>query len=142
MQRGAVDAACVVGGKAAVRYAASFTSYADGSMMDSLVETVAAIGVSMVAERVLGSDHARFVLAGGLASPLETMINQANIPVISPLLGDIRTGNTAAIYPAADAPRMGSWQNGNGALGAWQGGAPLAARRARQLPPSAALLQS
>lgn len=125
-----------------MRYAASFTNYADGSMMDSLVETVAAIGVSLVAERVLGSDRARFVLAGGLASPLETMINQANIPVISPLLGDARTANTAAIYPAADAPRMGAWQAGNGSLGAWQPGQPLAARRTRQLPPSAALLQN
>lgn len=131
LQRGGMDAVCVVGGKAGVRLVSSRFSYEDGSMMDSLVETAAALGISLVAERVLGSDRARFVLAGGLASALETLISQANIPQLSPLLGATpRMVNTTEVYAAADNPRLAQWQDGAPKLGDWQ--APAGRRRIAQ----------
>lgn len=104
LQQGAEDAGFVVAGKAAVRLLSSRFSYEDGSMMDSLVETAGAMLLGLVAPRIVGRDRARFLLAGALASPLETLIAQSNVPYISPLLGAAPQGvNTRAIYPAADA---------------------------------------
>lgn len=122
LQRGGTDALCVVGGRVGVRLVSGQFSYADGSMMDTLVEAGAALALGMVAERVIGQDKARFILAGGLSSSLETLLAQAKIPYVSATLGAIPTANTGAIYPSADRT-LGAWSPAP-TLGAWSPGEP------------------
>ena len=143
MQRGGADALSIVAGRVAVRYISSKFSYADGSMMDTLVEAGSALAAAMVAERVLGQDRARFVLAGGLSSSLETLLAQANIPHISPLLGAVPNANTGAVYANADR-RLAAWSGGpQPTLGAWSAGdGTLGARRRVDFPQSPSLLNS
>lgn len=85
--QGVVDGALVVGGKALARLASAQFSYADGSMMDTLIEVSAALVLGMVGPRIVGADRARFLMAGAFGSPIETLVSQAGIPHISPLLG-------------------------------------------------------
>lgn len=138
VQSGALDATCIVVGKAGTRYIAQQFSYPSGSMMDGIIQGVSALGLGMLAERFIGSDRARFVLAGALSAPLETVIADANIPQISPLLGAVPS-NTAAIYAAADRPRMGAWQQPR--LAAWQSNDPSSSPQLN-LPASQAILGS
>ena len=104
--QGLMDGAAVVAGKTAVRMVSRQFDYADGSMMDSAVELAASVGLGVIGPRIFGNDRARFLVAGGFASVLETLAAQANIPVVSGLLGSTDHVSTRAMYSAADAPYL------------------------------------
>ena len=103
VQQGAKDGALVASGKLGVRLVSSQFSYNDGSMMDSLVELVAALALGMLSARFVGRDEARFILAGGFDSVIENLVSQAGIPKVSALLGSTVVASTSAVYPPADA---------------------------------------
>lgn len=103
IQQGAKDGALVAGGKLGVRLVSSQFSYPDGSMMDSAVELLAALGLGMLGNRFLGRDEARFLVAGGFDSVIENLVAQAGIPKVSALLGSTVVASTSTFYPPADA---------------------------------------
>ena len=106
IQQGAKDGALVASGKLGVRLVSSQFSYPDGSMMDSAVELLAALGLGMLGSRFLGRDEARFLLAGGFDSVIENLVAQAGIPRVSALLGSTVVASTSAVYPPADAAAL------------------------------------
>jgi hypothetical protein len=100
--QGLKDGALVTTGKLGVRFISGQFGYDDGSMMDSAVELASALALGMLSGRVVGQDGARFVMAGGFDSVIETLIAQAGIPRVSNLLGSTTPMNTTAVYPPAD----------------------------------------
>lgn len=87
LQQGAMDAAAVVGGKAVTRMIANFIPLpTEGMFMVFAKQAVSAIGAGMVAQQFLTARTASFVLAGGLAAPVESLL--AQVPVIGDFLGD------------------------------------------------------
>jgi hypothetical protein len=125
-KQGAIDSLLVVAGRAGARAISKQFPYAAGSVMDVVVEVGGAMALGIAAEKVLGSDRARFILAGALSSGVEDVIAQANIPFVSSLLNAYPNTSTAAIYSAADRSRaLNAWQQpANRTLNAWQGGQP------------------
>lgn len=117
LQQGGMDALAVLAGRAGVRAISKQFPYPSGSVMDSVVELGGALALGMVAERIVGRDRARFVLAGALSNPAEDMIASAKIPYISALLSATPSSNTT-IYPPADGNGMSAWQQ----MQAWQQG--------------------
>lgn len=86
-QQGMVDAAGVVGGKAATRLLANMLPLPkEGAMANFLVQGVAASVVGLLAGNFLGKETARMMVAGGFAAPVETLMK--GLPVIGPALGD------------------------------------------------------
>lgn len=121
-QQGGMDALAIVAGRAGVRAISKQFPYPAGSVMDTVVEVGGALALGMVAERILGSDRGRFVLAGALSNSVEDLLASAKIPYVSDLLSGLPNANTAAVYASADQglSRMGAWRQ----LAGWQGGRP------------------
>lgn len=121
-QVGLVDAVLITGGRAGVRAISKQFPYPAGSVMDTVVEGLGALALGYAAERVLGTDRARFVFAGALQSSVEDVIASAGIPYISALLSATPNTSTQQIYGPADGGgrRLSAWQQ----LAAWQGGQP------------------
>jgi hypothetical protein len=87
---GVVDAAWGVGGKAAARYGSSKFGFVAGSPTALLVE--AAIGVlGAMALRKVSPGGTRAFLQGAFMAPLETLVKNANVPIIADALGDYGT---------------------------------------------------
>lgn len=87
-QQGFIDAAGVVGGKAATRLLANLLPIPNKQDMviNLAVQGVSAIVVGMAARQFFGAQTARMMVAGGFAAPVETLMK--GIPVIGPALGD------------------------------------------------------
>lgn len=98
LQRGVVDAAGVVTGKAATRFVANLVPIGGQDLFVNVAKQAgAAIVVGMVSRRFLGQDWARMMLAGGLAAPVESFLS--GLPVIGPMLGDYNPFLPMGIYP-------------------------------------------
>lgn len=86
LQQGAFDAGAVVVGKAGTRFLANLIPIPQDTMlMNFAVQGVSAVVVGMVARMALSKRTADFMVAGGLAAPMETILVQ--LPVVGPLLG-------------------------------------------------------
>lgn len=87
-QQGVIDAAGVVGGKAATRLLANVLPLpkGGGAIMGFAVQGIAALIVGTAARQFLGKETARMMIAGGFAAPIETIAK--GVPVIGPALGD------------------------------------------------------
>lgn len=88
LQRGAVDAVKVIGGKAAARFLGNLApaNFKDTLVKNLAVQTAAGLVVGLAAARFFSADTARFVLAGGLSAPIEAALKP--VPLVGPLLGD------------------------------------------------------
>lgn len=89
-QQGAMDAVAVVAGKAGTRLLANFIpvpAEIKGNMIGNFaIQGLSAVFVGIVAQNVVSAQTARFIVAGGLAAPMETLMK--GIPVIGDALGD------------------------------------------------------
>lgn len=88
LQRGAVDAVKVIGGKAAARFLGNLApaNFKDTLVKNLAVQTAAGLVVGIAAAKFFSADTARFVLAGGLSAPIEAALKP--VPLVGPLLGD------------------------------------------------------
>ena len=85
--QGVKDAAGVVVGKAATRAVAGLIPFgANTGIVGTLKQVLVAVGVGYGANKVLGREFARMVVAGGIAAPLETLVKSMGIPILSPAL--------------------------------------------------------
>lgn len=127
--QGVVDGALVVGGRVIARLASAQFEYTDGSMMDTFVEVGTALALGFIGPKVVGLDRTRFLMAGAFSSPIETLVHQANIPHISPLLsGGPFPVSTSMWLNAADAATIQSGGMGRRLRGYGpRNGAPLSA---------------
>lgn len=82
------DAALIVGGKAASSFVARMIPIGETPPMRLAANVIAAAAVGMAAGFLLSADMSRLVMAGALVAPIESFIRSANIPVLSPALGD------------------------------------------------------
>lgn len=86
LQRGAFDAAGVVGGKAVTRIVANLLPFPKQGIMNIVTQGAAALVAGLAANALFSPDVARMFVAGGLSAPIETLMK--GIPVIGPALGD------------------------------------------------------
>jgi hypothetical protein len=87
--QGVKDAAVITGGKAAANVISRLIPMPVQGMTGRVLSTsIAAVGVGFAARKFLGRDMARFAIAGALQAPIEGFVKSANIPYISPALGD------------------------------------------------------
>ena len=87
--QGAVDAGWAVGGKAAVRIVRARVGQEPGTPMAILTELGTGIVGAYALRRFLRSTNgAKMFLAGAFMAPVESVIKAANVPFISPALGD------------------------------------------------------
>lgn len=117
--QGVKDAAVITGGKAAANVVSRLIPMPVQGITGRVLSTsIAAVGVGFVANKVLGRDMARFAIAGALQAPIEGFVKSANIPYISPALGDdvlgdyydsgvsgypsVGAGNGVGGYPASE----------------------------------------
>ena len=112
VQRGAIDAMGVIGGKVATRVLAQLLPIPGktGPMMNFLVQAGSAIVVGQVASMFVSADMARMVVAGGLATPVESFLR--GIPVIGPMMGDdfLELGDVDPFLPVGEyAPEVGEY---------------------------------
>lgn len=84
LQQGAIDASGVVVGKAATRMVAQMIPFGGQGIAALAKQGLSAVVVGMVASRFMGAQFGRFVLAGGLAAPVETFLQ--GLPVIGPAI--------------------------------------------------------
>lgn len=81
---GLKDAAAITGGKIVTNTIARMVPFARGNPFLSLATRLAvALGVGMIGKRFASADTARLMLAGGLQSPIEGLIRQLNVPLLS-----------------------------------------------------------
>lgn len=89
LMAGVQDALAVTAGKAAVRLVpaqlARFGLPSTGPA-GIAVQLVTALAMGAVAERTVGKRFAPFVVAGAIQAPLEQVIRDLNIPILSPAL--------------------------------------------------------
>jgi len=89
LTRGVMDAAVVVGGKAVSGFIGSkIPQFVPGTLGTMLNRVISAVVVGFAASKVLSADRARLAVAGALASPIESAIKAANIPLLSEGLSD------------------------------------------------------
>jgi hypothetical protein len=87
--QGVKDAAVITGGKAAANVVSRLIPMPVQGITGRVLSTsIAAVGVGFAANKFLGRDMARFAIAGALQAPIEGFVKSANIPYISPALGD------------------------------------------------------
>jgi hypothetical protein len=101
--QGFKDAAGVVVGKAAARAIPQMVGLAQAGYAGLAIQGVAAIAAGYAANRFLGANFGRMVLAGGLSAPLEALVKSLNIPIISAGLGDDLYLGGVGSYPALAA---------------------------------------
>ncbi len=110
LQQGVFDAAGVVVGKAATRLVANFIPIpGNTAIMAFAKQAISALGVGTIASMFLSRDTARFLIAGGLAAPVESFVQ--NIPVIGPMLADydpfLPMGDADPFLPMGEYPAVG-----------------------------------
>lgn len=86
--QGFKDAAGVVVGKAAARAIPQMVGLAQTGYAGMAIQAIAAIAAGYGANRFIGANFGRMVLAGGLSAPLESLVKSLNIPIISAGLSD------------------------------------------------------
>lgn len=86
--QGFKDAAGVVVGKAAARAIPQMVGLAQAGYVGMAIQAVAAVAAGWAANRFIGANFGRMVLAGGLSAPLESLVKSLNIPIISAGLSD------------------------------------------------------
>ncbi len=79
----AVGAGMATGGKMAVNSLANLLPASVSPVMQLVAKVVAAIGVGVVADKVVGRAHADLVMIGALQAPLESAITQYAPPALS-----------------------------------------------------------
>lgn len=98
LQQGAIDASGVVVGKAATRMVSNMIPFGGTGAIALLKQALSAVAVGMVASRFINPSYARFVLAGGLAAPVETFLQ--GLPIIGPAIsGGEQLGEYLGIAP-------------------------------------------
>lgn len=122
-KQGLKDAAGVIVGKTATRIVSGLIPFgAATGIVGTLKQVLVAVGVGYGANRVMGREFARMVVAGGIAAPLETLLKGLNIPVLSPALSAGDEAYAAmgayplAAYPAA-LPAGDGYGEGSGMAG-------------------------
>jgi hypothetical protein len=87
--QGAVDAAWAVSGKAAVRIVRARIGQEPGTPMAIATELgTGIIGAYALRRFARSANGAKMFLAGAFMAPVESVIKAANVPFISPALGD------------------------------------------------------
>ena len=112
LRQGVVDAGGVVVGKAATRFLANLVPLPkDTAIMNFAVQGLSAVTVGIVARMALSKRMADFMVAGGLAAPIETFL--AGVPVIGPMLGEydpyLPMGEYDPTLPMGEYPAMGEY---------------------------------
>jgi hypothetical protein len=94
-------------GKAAARAVPQQLGLPTAGPVGIAVTAATALGLSMVAERV-SRKYAPFIVAGALAAPMEQIIRDRNIPILSPALsGYSLAGYSLGTYdPANPDPEL------------------------------------
>ncbi len=106
LQQGMIDAVGVIGGKVGTRVLAELLPIPGkgAPMMNFLVQAGSAIAVGTVAQMMVSPQVARMVVAGGLATPIESFLR--GMPVIGPMLGDdfLELGDADPFLPVGEYP--------------------------------------
>jgi hypothetical protein len=101
-----IDAVGVIGGKVGTRVLAELLPIPGkgAPMMNFLVQAGSAIAVGTVAQMMVSPQVARMVVAGGLATPIESFLR--GMPVIGPMLGDdfLELGDADPFLPVGEYP--------------------------------------
>jgi hypothetical protein len=111
---GVTDAAEIIIGKAVTRTLPALIGLPHGSPLNLLGQAVTAIGAGYLGHSFISANAGKMILAGGLAAPLEDLIKGANIPLLSPALGEeieqisgYSEDEAMASYPMIGAYPMG-----------------------------------
>lgn len=111
VKNGVVDGAMVGVGKFGTRFL-SGTLFKNQTGNTALaLQGASAIGIGYLANRFIGSEKAKFVLAGGLWAVMETLVKKfaPNSTLVQQYLGDdyqAMVGFGTGAYPALPAPRV------------------------------------
>ena len=81
---GVIDAGEVVVGKATAKMIPQMMGIPSSGPMGLLTQALVAIGVGFLGTQMISANAGKMMLAGALASPVEDMIKQMNIPFLSP----------------------------------------------------------
>ena len=106
---GIIDAGEVVVGKATAKMIPQMIGIPSSGPMGLLTQALVAIGVGFLGTQMISSNAGKMMLAGALASPVEDMIKQMNIPFISPALGE----GEVFIEDMNAYPQIGNYPRGN-----------------------------
>lgn len=116
--QGAMDAGAVLVGKAATRSIPQLLSLPQTGNTGLAVQAATAVAAGWAADRFVGPDVGRFVLAGGLTAPMESLIIRFNVPWLSTALAG---GGSVGRYVSPGSVRgyvPGAHRNGmNGVAG-------------------------
>lgn len=102
---GVRDAGLMLAGEAATRAIPQAIGLPQGGATGTLAQVATAVGVGMVADRMLSPSRGAMVLAGALAVPIRDAVARAGIPGLSPALTADPTPLAAGSYARRIAPR-------------------------------------
>lgn len=85
---GVTDALELIAGKAVTRTVPALIGLPHGSPMNLLGQAATAVAAGYLGHSFISPNAGKMILAGGLAAPLEDLIKGANIPILSPALGE------------------------------------------------------
>lgn len=119
---GVTNGGAVIVGKLGARVLPQMMGLPQAGIAGIATQLGAGIAVSMLVDRV-SPRHGPFVLAGAMASIEESLLKKANIPVLSPALGD--EADLLAAYPMGTPglsayPEVGSYPQLAGGYGGMQ----------------------
>lgn len=114
MQAGG-DAVGIVAGKVASRAVPALLNLSFTGIAGVAIQAASAVAAGWLGSKV-NRNFGRMVVAGGIAGILEGYAKLANIPVISPALGDEYDAVMGAYLPGADAGQMGRYLPAGGGL--------------------------
>jgi len=88
LTNGVIDAGEVVIGKAAARTIPTLVGLPTGDTMGLVVQALSALVVGWAGHSFISANAGKMLLAGGLSAPVESLIKQMNLPIISAALGE------------------------------------------------------
>ena len=88
LMNGVIDTSQVVLGKVAAKTLPPMIGIPSGGPMGLLIQAAVALSIGFLGTTMISKNAGKMMLAGALASPVEDMIKQMNIPFISPALGE------------------------------------------------------
>lgn len=107
LTQGALDAGGILVGKAATRSIPQLLTLPQTGNTGLAVQAATAVAVGWAADRFVGPDVGRMILAGGLSAPMESLVVRFNVPWLSTALTG--SGGTVGRYVT---PRGGNGVRG------------------------------